>query len=64
MNNLLTQKQVAEILGVSEGTLENWRVHKRYPLAYIKVGSLVRYKPSDVEAFIQFMRVEDEQDAD
>lgn len=50
-NTLLKPEQVAERLGVSTTTLATWRCTKRYPLAYVKVGRLVRYRAGDVEAF-------------
>lgn len=40
---LLTPAQMAQVLGVSVGTLAVWRCTKRYPLPYIKVGRSVRY---------------------
>lgn len=49
---LLKPIEVAEILGVSVETLNVWRATKRYPLPYIKSGRLVRYRYSDLEAFI------------
>ena len=49
--NLLTPQDVANRLGVSITTLATWRCTKRYPLAYLKVGRLVRYRAGDVEAF-------------
>lgn len=49
--NLLTPQDVADRLGVSTTTLSTWRCTKRYPLTYVKVGRLVRYRVSDVEAF-------------
>jgi len=48
---LLTPQNVADRLGVSTTTLSTWRCTKRYPLAYVKVGRLVRYRLSDLEAF-------------
>lgn len=48
---LLTPPEVADHLGVSVETLNVWRCTKRYPLPYVKVGRLVRYRVSDVEAF-------------
>lgn len=55
MNNtpLLTPKQVAQHLGVSVDTLNVWRSTNRYPLPYVKTGRLVRYRESDVVAFIE-----------
>ncbi len=49
--NLMTPQDVADRLGVSTTTLSTWRCTKRYPLTYVKVGRLVRYRISDVEAF-------------
>ncbi len=50
---LLTEQQAAEIIGVKPTTLQVWRTTKRYPLAYVKAGRLVRYRASAVEAFIE-----------
>ena len=50
---LLTEQQAAEIIGVKPTTLQVWRATKRYPLAYIKAGRLVRYRASAIEAFIE-----------
>ena len=50
---ILTQAQVAEILGVTTDTLKAWRYKRRYGLAYVKVGSLIRYFAKDVEAFLE-----------
>lgn len=50
---LLQPKQAAEYLGVSPGTLEVWRSTKRYPLPFIKVGRLVKYRQSDLDAFLE-----------
>ena len=52
-NKLLSQNEVAEMLGVLPCTLQSWRVTHRYPLKYIKCGRLVRYRLSDVEEFLQ-----------
>jgi excisionase family DNA binding protein len=49
--NLLTPTEVAERLGVSTATLATWRCTKRYPLTYVKVGRLVRYRIADLDAF-------------
>lgn len=50
--SLLTQEQAAEILGVTPGTLSVWRCTKRYNIPYIKVGRLVRYRKSALDAFL------------
>jgi excisionase family DNA binding protein len=52
MNGLFTPKQAAEFLGVPEGTLAQWRSQRRGP-AFIKLeGRLVRYRVSDLEAYL------------
>ena len=53
---LLNQRECAAYLGVSERTLEGWRLRGGGP-AYIRVGQgrrrhLVRYRPADVEQWI------------
>lgn len=54
-DKLLTRKEAAEYLGVSEGTLAVWKVTKRYPLPVIKVGRLVRYRQSNLDKFLDDM---------
>ncbi len=57
-NNLLTRKQVANMLGIKETTLAVWACTKRYKLPYIKVGKSVRYKLAYIEAFLQSRKQE------
>jgi excisionase family DNA binding protein len=52
-SNLLTTKQAADYLGVTVATLEVWRSTKRYDIAYIKVGHLVKYRKSALDAFLE-----------
>ncbi len=49
---LLDESEAAQFLGLSPGTLSVWRTTKRYPLKYIKVGRLVRYRKGDLNSFI------------
>lgn len=49
---LLSEQQAAQVLGVKPGTLQVWRTTKRYGLTYIKVGRLVRYRQSALQAFL------------
>jgi len=49
---LLTPSQAAQQLITDTGTLANWRYSKRVDLPFVKVGRLVRYRQSDVDAFI------------
>lgn len=51
--DLLTPDQVAATLGLSHRTLADWRRTKRAALPYVKVGSRVRYRRSDVAALIE-----------
>ncbi|GAA5191341.1 helix-turn-helix domain-containing protein [Ferrimonas gelatinilytica] len=50
---LLNPTKVAELLGVTIGTLAVWRCTGRYPLPFVKVGRRVMYRLTDVEAFIE-----------
>lgn len=51
-NQLFTPQQAAEYLGVKVQTLAIWRATKRYPIPYIKIGRLVKYKKEDLDAYI------------
>ena len=49
---LLTPKEAAEFLGIPEGTLAQWRSQRRGP-QYVKLeGRLVRYRITDLEAYL------------
>lgn len=50
---LLTEKEAADYLGIAPATLCVWRCTRRYPLPFLKVGRSVRYRPEDVERFIE-----------
>lgn len=52
-DKLLTRKQVAEFLQCKESTLAIWKSTKRYSLPCIKIGKNVRYRFSDILAFIE-----------
>ena len=45
---MLTSKELAERLRLSEGTLRNWRWLGKGP-KWIRVGSRVRYREADVK---------------
>ena len=53
ISELLTEAQAAEKLNVTCGTLQVWRATQRYALKYVKIGGKVRYRPQDIEAFIE-----------
>lgn len=50
-SDLLNAKQLAEKLGNSVGTLNYWRYMGQGP-KFIKIGRNVRYRVSDVEAWL------------
>ena len=58
VSRLLTEGEAAELLGVTPQTLSIWRCTRRYSLAWIKCGRLVRYKLKDIEKFIESRRVQ------
>lgn len=49
---LLTREQVAAMLGIKSQTLAKWACTHRHNLPFVKIGSAVRYRRNDVEAFI------------
>lgn len=49
---LLNDKQAAEYLTVSAGTLSVWRSTGRYALPFVKVGRMVRYRLTDLDAWL------------
>jgi predicted DNA-binding transcriptional regulator AlpA len=51
MQPLLTQRQAAEMLALSERTLERFRVSGMGP-KFVRLGHSIRYRLSDVEAWI------------
>lgn len=56
INHLLDEKQVANLLGLSVQTLRNDRAGRRR-IPYVKMGKAVRYRPEDVQAFIEGNRI-------
>jgi hypothetical protein len=53
---LMTPDEAARLLRVTPATLATWRARHTGP-AYVKIGHAVRYRPSDLEAFIGGRRV-------
>lgn len=49
---LLSRDQAAKYLGVSVSTLANWASTRRFNLPYVRVGRSVKYRLSDLDAFI------------
>jgi predicted DNA-binding transcriptional regulator AlpA len=51
LQQLLTERDVARITGLSVATMRRWRLLRQGP-TYIKIGAAVRYKPEDVAAWL------------
>ncbi len=51
-DQLLTRKEAAKYLGVSEITLGLWKSTNRYNLPVVKVGRLAKYRYGDLLDFI------------
>lgn len=50
---LLTPEQAAQVLGLSVKTLATWRSTGRQALPFIRCGGRVRYRRSDVAAWLE-----------
>ncbi len=50
---LLSIPEAAAYLNIQPQTLSNWRITGRYHLPCVKVGRLVRFRKSALDAFIQ-----------
>ena len=53
---LLSTKDAAEILGISEASLIAWRCAGDYRLPIVRIGRQVKYKLSDVLSYIDSNR--------
>ena len=52
-DRLLSPDEAADFLGVQKSTLAVWRCVQRYPLPFVRIGRLIRYRQTDLEAFVQ-----------
>ena len=50
--DLVDEREAAKILDTSPGTLSVWRCTGRYALPFVKIGRKVRYRRSDLFAWI------------
>jgi excisionase family DNA binding protein len=57
-DELLTPQLAAAVLGIRAATLANWRTTKSRAIPYVKVGRSVRYRRSDLEAWIASRRID------
>lgn len=51
-SEMKTREQAAEYLGFRPQTLSVWATTGRYDLPFVRVGRSVRYRLSDLDAFI------------
>lgn len=58
--SLVSRTEAAAILGIRPHTLACWASNGRYSLPYVRVGSRVMYRRSDIEAFIEANLIERE----
>ena len=49
----LTPEEAAEYLGVKTQTLAAWRSSGRYELRFIRAGRCIRYRKSDLDAWME-----------
>lgn len=52
-STLLTRDQAAELLGIKPQTLAVWASTGRYGLPVVRVGRSVRYRSSDLDAWLE-----------
>jgi hypothetical protein len=50
---LLTRVEAGAFLGIKPETLSVWHSTQRYSIPVVKVGRSVRYRLSDLKAFLQ-----------
>lgn len=56
---VISEKEVAKWLKLSPITLRNWRNQGKGP-PYVKMGRSVRYRVSDIEKFLDEVRIDPE----
>ena len=54
-----TERETAEILGITDKALQRWRFLRQTDLPWCKVGRSVRYFGPDIMAFINASRIAD-----
>lgn len=57
--DLLSTEEASVYLGLSAATLNQWRFQKKGPL-YIRMGGSIRYRRTDLDAFVETSRVDPE----
>ena len=52
-SDLRSDKEATKYLGLADGTLSVWRSTGRYQIPFIKIGANVRYRHSDLDAWLE-----------
>jgi predicted DNA-binding transcriptional regulator AlpA len=52
LQELLTERDLARITGLSVASVRRWRLFKQGP-KYLKIGASVRYRAEDVRAWLE-----------
>jgi predicted DNA-binding transcriptional regulator AlpA len=52
VQELLTERDVARITGLSVASVRRWRLRRQGP-RYLKIGSAVRYRSEDISTWIE-----------
>ena len=50
---LLNQKEAAEYLGTTVGTLNTWRHYSKDKIPFVRWGNRIRYRKEDLDSWIQ-----------
>ncbi len=53
VGEMMKPTEAAEYVAVKEQTLAVWRSTGRYDLPFVRVGRCVRYRRSDLDAFLE-----------
>lgn len=51
-DELLDEREAAQLLGITAGTLAVWRSTGRYDLEFVKIGRAVRYRRSALQTWM------------
>jgi hypothetical protein len=54
---LLNNREAAEFLRISPGTLEVWRCLDRYKIPYVRIGTRIYYEMGDLLAWLSSRKV-------
>lgn len=53
IKQLLTQKEAADYLGTTVGTLNTWRHYGKDKIPFVRWGTRIRYRKEDLDTWIQ-----------